>query len=106
MHVPPARWNSTNCRACAMPSEARCVTTKRRWICGIRFGMHCGEPSISDNRGHRTNWRVWGAVAATLVFCALAATPFLVNARNQRQLVAEELLSAHARALIGRSVDV
>ena len=59
-----------------------------------------------DKRTHRTSWRVWGAVAATLAFCALAATPFLVNARNQRQLVAEELLSAHERALIGRSVDV
>jgi anti-sigma factor (TIGR02949 family) len=59
-----------------------------------------------DNRAHRTNWRAWGAVAATLIFCALAAVPFLVNARNQRQLVAEELLSAHERALIGRSVDV
>src|SRR6202042_2358688 len=39
-------------------------------------------------------------------FCVLAGVPFLVNAHNQRQLVAEELLSAHQRALIGRSVDV
>jgi anti-sigma factor RsiW len=53
-----------------------------------------------------TGWRVWGAIAATVAFCALATAPFLVNARNQRQLVAEELLSAHQRALIGRSVDV
>jgi anti-sigma factor RsiW len=54
----------------------------------------------------RTGWRVWGAVAATVVFCALVSAPFMVNARNQRQLVAEELLSAHQRALMGRSVDV
>jgi anti-sigma factor RsiW len=59
-----------------------------------------------DNRAHRTSWRAWGAIAATLLFCALTATPFLINAHNQRQLVAEELLSAHQRALIGQSVDV
>ncbi len=59
-----------------------------------------------DHRTHRTAWRVWGAVAATVVFCALATAPFLVNARNRRELIAEELLSAHQRALIGRSVDV
>jgi anti-sigma factor RsiW len=41
-----------------------------------------------------------------VTFCALVSAPFLVNARNQRQLVAEELLSAHQRALLGRSVDV
>jgi anti-sigma factor RsiW len=52
-------------------------------------------------------WNVWGAAAAAaVVLCALATAPFLVNARNERQLVAEELLSAHERALIGRSVDV
>lgn len=54
----------------------------------------------------RTGWRVWGAVAATVAFGALVSAPFFVNARNQGQLVAEELLSAHQRALIGRSVDV
>jgi anti-sigma factor RsiW len=59
-----------------------------------------------DKKAQRTSWRVWGAVAATLTFCVLGAAPFFVNARNQRQLVAEELLSAHERALIGRSVDV
>jgi anti-sigma factor (TIGR02949 family) len=59
-----------------------------------------------DNKAHRTNWRVWGAVAATLTLCVLGAAPFFVNARNQRQLVAEELLSAHERALVGRGVDV
>ncbi len=59
-----------------------------------------------DNKAHQRSWRVWGAVAASFTFCALGAAPFFVNARNQRQLVAEELLSAHERALIGRSVDV
>jgi anti-sigma factor RsiW len=49
---------------------------------------------------------VWGAVAASVAFCALATAPFLVNRNNRRQLMAEDLLSAHERALIGRSVDV
>jgi anti-sigma factor RsiW len=53
-----------------------------------------------------TDWRVWGAVAATVAFCAFATAPFLVNEHNRRQLLAEELLSAHQRALLGRSVDV
>ena len=70
----------------------------------VRYALRGAE--YLDNRTRRTNWRVWGAVAATLAFCALAATPFFVNARNQSQLLAEELLSAHERALIGRSVDV
>ena len=59
-----------------------------------------------DRNTRPTGWRVWGAVAATAVFCALATAPFLVNAHNQRQRLAEEFLSAHERALIGRSVDV
>jgi len=70
----------------------------------VRHALHGAE--YLDNGAHRTSWRVWGAVAASLAFCALAATPFLVNAHNQRRLMAEELLSAHERALIGRSVDV
>jgi anti-sigma factor RsiW len=59
-----------------------------------------------DTGARRTGWRVWGAIAASVAVCALASAPFIVNARNQRQLVAEEFLSAHQRALIGRSVDV
>jgi anti-sigma factor RsiW len=59
-----------------------------------------------DSKAHRTGWQVWGAVAASVALCALAATPFIINARNQSQLIAKELLSAHQRALIGRSVDV
>jgi len=51
-------------------------------------------------------WNAWGALAAGVAFCALAAVPFLLNARNQGQLLAEEFLSAHERAMIGRSVDV
>jgi anti-sigma factor RsiW len=70
----------------------------------IRDGLRGAEYLERD--GRRTGWRVWGAVAATVTFCALVSAPFLVNARNQGQLVAEELLSAHQRALIGRSVDV
>jgi anti-sigma factor RsiW len=59
-----------------------------------------------DRSQRRTGWRVWGAVAASVAFCALASVPFLLNARGQGQLVAEEFLSAHERAMIGRSVDV
>jgi anti-sigma factor RsiW len=54
----------------------------------------------------QTGWRVWGALAAGVAFCVLGSVPFLLNARNQSQLVAEEFLSAHERALIGQSVDV
>jgi anti-sigma factor RsiW len=59
-----------------------------------------------DREQRRTGWRVWGALAAGVAFCVVASMPFLLNARNQSQLIAEELLSAHERALIGRSVDV
>jgi anti-sigma factor RsiW len=70
----------------------------------VRLALRGAE--YLDGRTHRTDWRIWGAVAATLALCALAATPFLVYTHNQRQLVAEELLSSHQRALIGRSMDV
>jgi anti-sigma factor (TIGR02949 family) len=70
----------------------------------VRAALRGAEYLDSTARG--TGWRVWGAVAATVAFCALAAAPFIVSARNQRQLIAEEFLSAHQRALIGRSVDV
>jgi anti-sigma factor RsiW len=70
----------------------------------VRFAL-CGAEYL-DTNARRIDWRVWGAVAASVVFCALATAPFLVNARNQSQLVAQEFLSAHERALVGRSVDV
>jgi anti-sigma factor (TIGR02949 family) len=59
-----------------------------------------------EGSARRTNWKTWGAIAAVLVLTVLGATPFLMNARNQRQLVADELLSAHVRALLGRELDV
>ncbi|HXJ43822.1 MAG TPA: anti-sigma factor [Bryobacteraceae bacterium] len=65
---------------------------------GAEYLDHCSARS--------TGWRVWGGVAAAIALMALASAPFLLNARNQRQLVAEELLSAHERALLGRGVDV
>jgi anti-sigma factor RsiW len=70
----------------------------------VRFALR-GADHV-DRAARPKGWRVWGAIAAGIAFCALATAPFLVNAHNQRQLVAEELLSAHERALLGRSVDV
>ena len=76
----------------------------------VRFELRGAEYIDTGARGSTvarlTGWRVWGAAAATVAFCALATTPFLVNERNQSQLLAEELFSAHQRALIGRTVDV
>jgi anti-sigma factor RsiW len=69
----------------------------------VRFALRGAEYL---DRPRPASWRTWGAIAASAAFCALASAPFLVNARNQRQLVAEEFLSAHARALAGRTVDV
>ena len=51
-------------------------------------------------------WRVVGSIAAAILLCALISSPFIVNERNQRRMITEELLSAHARALTGRDVDV
>ena len=70
----------------------------------VRFALRGAE--YLDTNARRTDWRGWGPVAAGVALCALATAPFLINAGNRRQLVAEELLSAHQRALIGRSVDV
>ena len=72
----------------------------------LRGAVYIDTGARDSVAARRTAWKVWGAVAATVAFCALVPAPFLVNARNQRQLVAEEFLSAHQRALIGRSVDV
>jgi anti-sigma factor RsiW len=70
----------------------------------VRFALRGSE--YLDKKARRIDWRVWGAVAAGVVLCASATAPFLINARNQSQLVAEEFLSAHERALVGRRVDV
>jgi hypothetical protein len=50
--------------------------------------------------------KFWAPVAAALLLAALGAAPFLVNGHNQRQIVADELLSAHVRALFSHTVDV
>jgi anti-sigma factor RsiW len=70
----------------------------------LRFALRGAE--YLDSGSRRKDWRLWGAVAAGIALLALAAAPFLANARNQRQLVAEEILAAHERALMGRIVDV
>jgi anti-sigma factor RsiW len=70
----------------------------------VRFALRGSE--YLDKKARRIDWRVWGAVAAGVFLCASATAPFLINVRNQSQLVAEEFLSAHERALVGRSVDV
>jgi anti-sigma factor RsiW len=58
-------------------------------------------------RGTRSrNWWAWGAIAATAAFIALAAASIFIIERDRGQLVAEQFVSAHERALIGRSMDV
>jgi anti-sigma factor RsiW len=59
-----------------------------------------------DGGARRTNWRAWGSVAAAAAVVALVSGPLLLNARNQQRAVAEEIMSAHQRALVGRMVDV
>ncbi len=51
----------------------------------------------------RFEWKTWGAIAAGI---ALAGGLFLARSNNEQQIVAEELFSAHARALMGREIDV
>jgi anti-sigma factor RsiW len=70
----------------------------------VRFALR-GAARV-DRPARRTAWRPWGAIAAAVGVCGLLSAPFIVNSRNQSRLVAEELLSAHERALVGRSVDV
>ncbi len=70
----------------------------------VRFALRGAE--YLDREARKPNWRMWGSVAAAFAFCLLATTLFFVNQRNQRILVAEELLSAHQRALMGQAVDV
>jgi anti-sigma factor RsiW len=70
----------------------------------VRFALRGAE--YLDRGARRQDWRAWGAVAATLALISLASVPFVMNARNRNELVAEDLLSAHERALVGRMVDV
>jgi anti-sigma factor RsiW len=58
-----------------------------------------------DGSARRTNWRVLGAVAVALVPAVLGAAPFLINEHNERQIVADELLSAHVRVLFSHTAD-
>jgi len=41
-----------------------------------------------------------------MLLAALGSAPLLVNVRNHRQAFAEEIVSAHQRALAGREMDV
>jgi anti-sigma factor RsiW len=59
-----------------------------------------------DDSARWTHWKALGAVAAALLLAVLGAAPFLVNGNNQRQIVADELLSSHVRALFSHTVDV
>jgi anti-sigma factor RsiW len=70
----------------------------------VRFALRGAV--LLDRRAPAPRWRMWGSVAAAVIVCALVSAPFIVNERNQRSMVAEEFLSAHVRALMGRDVDV
>jgi anti-sigma factor RsiW len=70
----------------------------------VQFALRGAE--LVERKSQRRDWRVWGAVAAAIVLGGVCSIPFLVHARTERQLVAEELFAAHARALMGREVDV
>jgi anti-sigma factor RsiW len=70
----------------------------------VRFALRGAE--YFDRDAGRKKWRIPATIAAGIAVLALASAPFFVNARNQRQRVAEELLSAHERALVGQIVDI
>jgi len=71
----------------------------------VRFALRGAD--YLERRQSPARWKQWGAPAAAAVFiAALGSAPFLVNEHNQRQALAQELLSAHERALVGREVDV
>ena len=71
----------------------------------IRFALRGAD--YLERTQAPAQWKQWGAAAAAAVFiAALGTAPFLVNERNHRQTLAQELLSAHQRALVGREVDV
>jgi len=71
----------------------------------IRFALR-GAPYV-ERRQPAGHWKQWTtAAAAALLVAGLASAPFLVSVRDHRQALAQELLSAHERALLGREVDV
>jgi anti-sigma factor RsiW len=70
----------------------------------VRLALRGAE--YFDRPARRPHWKAWSAVAATVALCAVLSGPYLLSQRNRGQLVADELLSAHQRALIGRAVDV
>src|SRR5215472_1638385 len=70
----------------------------------VRFALR-GDQAL-ERRRRPPRW-TWGAIAASVaLLAALGSAPFLVNARNQRRAIAEEIVSAHQRALAGRELDV
>jgi anti-sigma factor RsiW len=70
----------------------------------LTFSLRAAE--CFDGSARRTQWRVLRAVVAALVLAVVGAAPFLVNGYLQRRIVADELLSAHVRALFSHTVDV
>lgn len=48
----------------------------------------------------------WAIAAAAVLVAGLASAPFIVNARNAKEALAAEMVSAHERALAGREMDV
>jgi anti-sigma factor RsiW len=52
------------------------------------------------------DWNIWRAVAAAVLVIALASSAFFLFTRNRAQIVAEDILSAHKRALVGRDIDI
>ena len=64
---------------------------------GVRFALRGAQ--VLERKKRASQWRSWGALAAgIMIFAALGSAPFLVNARNQRRALAEEVVSAHQRA--------
>ena len=70
----------------------------------LRFALRGAD--YLDRPKPRPQWKMFASVAAVFAFCLLTSSLFLMNQRNRRALMAEEFLSAHQRALIGREIDV
>ena len=68
-------------------------------ICETSFGPPRVVPHMSTNRRAvppDSHGRNRGSVG----FCGLLSAPFIVNSRNQSQLVAREIRSAHGQAMV------